>query len=73
MKPKIRSNAEQVLRENYLKNEGDETFVEWVIMEKDSDPGFFRWFFDDEDMGDFLQSMTVEHIELYDEFLQSIK
>ena len=71
--PRIRPNAEQVLRENYLQAEGVDTFVEWVILEKDSDPGFFRWLFDDDQMGDFESSMTVRHCELYDEFLQSIK
>ena len=70
---KVRSNAEQVLRENYSRSSKTETFPAWVVLEKDSDPGFFRWFFNDGTLGDFEQGMTVEHYQVWNEFLQSIQ
>ena len=44
----------QILIENY--NQGDnegQNFKEWVETEAQNDPGFFRWLFEDDDLGDY--------------------
>ena len=44
----------QILIENY--NQGDnegQNFKEWVETEAQNDPGFFRWLFEDDELGDF--------------------
>ena len=41
------------LLENYEQNKGNETFKEWCELESQSDPNFFRWLFDDENLQDF--------------------
>ena len=46
----------QVLTEDYNNSvENGETceFAEWVKLESQSDPNFFRWLFDDENLPDF--------------------
>ena len=46
----------QVLKENYnnsLANGETCEFAEWVKLEAQSDPNFFRWLFDDETLQDF--------------------
>lgn len=42
-----------ILTENY--EQGDNSivsFAEWVQRESENDPGFFRWLFEDYDLGD---------------------
>ena len=46
----------QVLTENYnnsLANGETCEFAEWVKLESQSDPNFFRWLFDDDSLQDF--------------------
>ena len=46
----------QVLTENYNNSRANgETckFAEWVKLESQSDPNFFRWLFDDDSLQDF--------------------
>ncbi len=49
----IKENKIAVLRENFAQNEGSENFGEWVRLESQSDPGFYRWLFDDSQLPDF--------------------
>ena len=43
----------KVLREQYALNEGSESFSEWVRLQAESDPDFFRWLTGWEDLEDF--------------------
>ena len=57
----------QVLTENYNNSiENGETceFAEWVKLESQSDPNFFRWLFDDDSLPDFSAG------EYADEFVE---
>ena len=57
----------QVLTENYnnsLSNGEPLEFAEWVKLEAQSDPNFFRWLFDDENLQDFSAG------EYEDEFVE---
>lgn len=49
----IKENKIAVLRENFAQNEGPEKFGEWVRLESQSDPNFFRWLFDNDQLPDF--------------------
>lgn len=69
---KIKSNAEQILREYYEEVEGYITFREYVEFESDSDPGFFAWLFDDSDIDDFGKNLTSEQKEMFEDFLNSL-
>lgn len=69
----IRSNAEQVLRENYNScNDPETSFREYVDCTSQSDPGFFRWLFDEEFNSDFDSDLTEEQNEMFQDFLNSI-
>ena len=59
----------QVLTENY--NNSGETceFAEWVKLESQSDPNFFRWLFDDDSLQDFSAG---EHEEEFLEFCNAL-
>ena len=43
----------QVLTENYNNSRETCEFAEWVKLEAQSDPNFFRWLFEDENLQDF--------------------
>ena len=44
----------QVLTENYNNSLGETCeFAEWVKLESQSDPNFFRWLLDDDSLQDF--------------------
>lgn len=64
----IRTNAEQVLRENF-ENTTDMTFAEYVSSESNSDPNFFRWLFNEEFENDFDSDLTDEQKETFNNFL----
>lgn len=59
---KIRSNAKQVLLHNYIvvEDKGNSTIAEYCNIESQSDPGFYRWLFDDDDISDFGSNLTEE-------------
>ncbi len=67
--------ALQVLQENYenyRKNgEADDptTLREYVVAQSETDPGFFRWLFNSEDVADFGTNLTDEQKEEYRDFL----
>lgn len=68
----IRSNAAQILRENYKGVEGNITIAEWCELEAQSDPGFFWWLFDDDDITDFGSNLTDEEKEIAVEFFKTL-
>lgn len=59
----IKENKIAVLRENFAQNEGPENFGEWVRVESQSDPNFFRWLFDDDQLPDFDLGDHVDEFE----------
>lgn len=58
----MRTNAEQILRENFKNVEGGISFAEYVKLESESDPNFFSWFFDEsiDDAFDLSQDQEEE-------------
>lgn len=66
----------QVLTENYnnyIENDDDNiTLREYVEREAENDPNFFRWLFDDGELGDFDFRMSDEQKEEYREFLEEL-
>lgn len=72
----IRSNAEQLLRENYrgIENKKVMPFRKWVENESKNDPGFFYWLFSCAGnlSGDFGGGMTEEQKEEFKEFLSKM-
>ena len=67
----IRNNAEQLLKESYRQVKQSMPFMEWLQLESENDPDFWRWLFDDGDLnGEY--TLTDEHKELYKEFLENI-
>ena len=73
---KRRDYKEQVLRENYnnyiQSGSDDITFREYVERYADNDPNFFRWLFDDGELGDFDFGLRDEQIEEYREFIEEL-
>ena len=62
----------QVLTENYnnsIANGETCEFAEWVKLEAQSDPNFFRWLFDDDSLQDFSAG---EHEEEFLEFCNAL-
>jgi hypothetical protein len=63
------------LKENYIREriEGETlSFREWVEREVEYDPGFLRWFFNDENISDFGGGMTTEQAEAWAEFQSTL-
>lgn len=53
MIPKIKiANLKEIYRQGDNEKYGV-TFAEWVKTESENDPAFFRWLFDNPDLGDF--------------------
>lgn len=69
--------ALQVLKENYdnYRRHGDlddpTTLREYVETQAESDPGFFRWLFNNDDLDDFA-NLTDEQAEEYQNFLDEL-
>lgn len=68
----IRSNALQVLQENFKQVEGGITLREYVENEASADPGFFGWLFNEKLEQDFDSSLTEEHRAAYAAFLETL-
>lgn len=74
--------AEQKLRENYrnfVNHWEDEnpsydpyTFTEWIELELESDPGFYRWLFNDENISDFGSNLTNEEMQTALDFFATL-
>ena len=66
---KVASYAEQVLNENYRRSvsKWEETNPEckpytisaWCELESESDPDFFRWFFNDANINEIMQTLMI--------------
>ena len=69
--------ATQVLRENYAdyRRNGDHnditTLREYVEVQAESDPGYFRWLFNNDDLDDFAD-LTDEQVVEYQNFLNEL-
>lgn len=64
---KIRSNAKQILLENYGQTNKEFSFAGWIELEAENDPNFFRWLFDE----DLEQDFVCPDKEAFAEFLKS--
>lgn len=67
----MRTNAEQILRENFNEVEGC-TFREYVEACAESDPNFFRWLFNEEFDNDFDSDLSDEQREEYNDFIETL-
>ena len=56
----------QILAENFRNGDSELSFSEWVQIESDNDPGFFRWLFEIDSIGDF----DCPNKESFDKFLE---
>lgn len=58
----IRSNAEQILRYHYeeVENKENTMIAEYCELEAQSEPGFYRFLFNDDDITDFGSNLTDE-------------
>lgn len=56
----------QILSENFRNGDSELSFSEWVQIESDNDPGFFRWLFEIDSIGDF----DCPNKESFDKFLE---
>lgn len=69
--------ATQVLKENYAdyRRNGDPkditTLREYVETQAETDPGYFRWLFNNDDLDDFAD-LTDEQVEEYQSFLDEL-
>lgn len=59
-----RKNAAQIIRANHLSNQQvgnaqSETLLEYAERCIESDPSFYRWFFEDDTIGDFGTGCTA--------------
>lgn len=68
---KIRTNAVQLLQENYYNTDKGVTLREYVECEASSDPWFFAWLFNEEIHS--ASSLTDEHKEEYNSFLNNLQ
>ena len=69
----IRTNALQILTENW-KSDGSEHFLsDYVIANETSDPNFFRWLFDEDFANDFDADLSSEQKQEYELFISQIK
>lgn len=68
----IRSNALQVLQENFKEVKGNITIREYVENEAVADPSFFAWLFNEELEQDGDTSLTDQHRAAYAAFLETL-
>ena len=70
---KIRTNAFNLLEENYNSTDQSISLKEWVELEMESDPSFYTWLFPAaENINDFRQGITNEQSYAAEEFINSI-
>ncbi|PXV61988.1 hypothetical protein CLV62_12331 [Dysgonomonas alginatilytica] len=68
----IKGNALQILRDKYTEIEDDITFREFVELQADKDPNFYRNLFDESSENDTATPLTERQIQAYKDFLDSI-
>ncbi len=57
----------QILAENFSHSGNEESFSEWVRLESENDPGFFRWLFEIDALSDF----DCPNKEAFEKFLNN--
>ncbi len=67
MKANIRTNAEQILNENYNAVEQTLSFAEWYIANMQNEVEFWAWLFEDGNLESY-EDLTDEHWISYIEF-----
>ena len=69
----MRTNIENVLRENFAAlNDRSMSFAEYVRLESENDPNFFRFFFNEEFENDFDLDLTQEQEEEFKNYLKTL-
>ena len=70
----IRTNAAQLLREIYQDVEDKEamSLKEWVEVESESDPDFYRWILNNPDITDFGSNLSDYENQMVSNFIQSL-
>ena len=67
----LRSHAKELLKERYRQGHGEQSFPEWLQMESENDPNFFRWLFEDEsNLADW--QIRDMHSAKWNKFLEEI-
>lgn len=80
MKAKIYSAAAQILNERYNECLNDDrsenphfsNIKVWVSDVSSSDPNFFRWLFQNDDITDFGSNLKEDELNMYEEFLDNL-
>lgn len=60
----IRQNAQQILTERFKNVENATTLFAYAELEGQSDPGFYRWLFNDESISDFGSNLSEEEMDV---------
>lgn len=60
----IRQNAQQVLTERFKNVENATTLYDYAKLESQSDPGFYRWLFNDDTISDFGSNLSEEEMDV---------
>lgn len=68
----IKGNALQILRDKYTEIEDDITFREFVELQADKDPNFYRILFKENSEYNPATPLTERQIQAYKDFLDSI-
>ena len=68
----MKTNVLQILNENYNEVPRSISLKKWVELESQSDPNFFRFFFDSEFDSDFGKDLTDKQREEFQIFLNSL-
>lgn len=71
----IRSNAKQLLRENYNACDWKDeiSFRDYVKSEMENDPGSWNWLFNEDESDLTFSDLTEREKEIYNDFLDSLE
>lgn len=71
---KIASYAEAVLTENYrmYHSESGYSIGEYAKLEAESDPSFYRWIFNNSDIGDYGSDLSADELEIVTSFIEQL-
>ena len=59
----IKQNAQQVLKERFKNVENATTLYDYAKLESQSDPGFYRWLFNDDTISDFGSNLSEDEMD----------
>lgn len=65
----IRQNAQQVLTERFKNVENTTTLFDYAELESQSDPGFYRWLFNDDTISDFGSNLSEEEMDVAKKYM----